>query len=88
MIEIRFDYENEVQSGNDTVLIWTMRVRHKKVKGGDWIVSHGNSYIRFDPKTQKAIYHRDYFDMGEFLYENIPVVGGIVRYIRKKAAQK
>jgi hypothetical protein len=30
-------------------------------------------------------YHRDYFDAGEMLYENLPVVGRVIRWIKDQA---
>jgi len=34
-----------------------------------------------------VIYHRDYFDMGAFVYENIPVLGSVVRYTKKRLSK-
>jgi len=28
--------------------------------------------------------HRDYFDMGEFIYERVPVLGRIIRAIKNR----
>ena len=44
----------------------------------------GISTIRFGGKEGKAVYHRDYYDMGEFVYERIPVVKNIIKLIKKK----
>lgn len=86
VISIRFEYSGELVDKNERVLFWKMFLKHKALKGGEEVTTSGSSHVRFDPKTQKIIYHRDYFDVGEFLYENIPVFGSAVRYIKKKAA--
>jgi len=35
----------------------------------------------------KIVEHRDYFDAGELFYENVPILGGIIRTLKKKIAQ-
>ncbi|HCW90926.1 MAG TPA: transcriptional regulator, partial [Marinobacter sp.] len=34
---------------------------------------------------QRIGYHRDYFDAGQLLYENVPVLGRMIRWIRGQA---
>jgi ketosteroid isomerase-like protein len=84
LISIRFDFESEVGEGNEKVVTWVMHMRHKAVDGGKEVVLPGASHIRFE--NGRAVYHRDYFDMGAFLYEHIPVLGAGVRYVKKKVA--
>lgn len=84
---IRFEFSNQVKQGNEQVSFWTMVLKAKSLNGGKEIRVIGNSHFRFDPATGLALYHRDYFDMGEFIYERIPVVGGLIRYIKGKFAK-
>jgi len=84
VIDIRFDFTEISHDQNRSFAPWTMHMRTKALKGGDWIVVPGLSQIHFDADTELAIYHRDYFDMGGFLYENIPVLGSLVRTIRNR----
>ncbi|HGP4674712.1 TPA: nuclear transport factor 2 family protein, partial [Vibrio cholerae O1] len=35
----------------------------------------------------KVTYHRDYFDMGEMLYEQLPVLGQVIRAIKRRLGQ-
>lgn len=35
-------------------------------------------------KEEKIIEQRDFFDAGELFYENIPILGSIIRFIKKK----
>ena len=37
-------------------------------------------------RNAKAIAHRDYFDMGEFVYERVPVLRLIIRHIKNRMA--
>ena len=78
---IRFDFSQFVESGDDIVGVWKMTLITDKLNGGQPIILDGNSVIKF--KNGKAIYHRDYFDMGAFIYENVPVLGFIIKKIRQ-----
>jgi hypothetical protein len=41
----------------------------------------GISHLRFGEKID---YHRDYFDLGQMVYEQIPLVGRIIKTIKKR----
>lgn len=79
---IKFDFSQFVESGDMVVGVWKMTLVTDKLNGGEPIVVDGNSVIKF--KDGKAIYHRDYFDMGAFAYENIPVLGFVVKKIKER----
>jgi ketosteroid isomerase-like protein len=84
LISIRFEFAKEVGEGDEVFAPWVMHLRHKAVAGGREIVVPGASHIRF--KDGRAVFHRDYFDMGAFVYEHVPVIGAGVRYVKKKVA--
>jgi ketosteroid isomerase-like protein len=79
---IRFDFSHFVESGDDVVGVWKMTLETDKLNSGKPIIVDGTSVIKF--KNGKAIYHRDYFDMGVFVYENIPVLGFMVKTIKDR----
>jgi hypothetical protein len=81
--ELKFEFTNFIQSENQVVAIWKMHLTTDKLNGGEAYSVDGNSVIRFD-EAGKAIYHRDYFDMGAFVYEKIPVVGYVIRNIKER----
>lgn len=81
--EIRFEFTNFVESGDQVVAIWKMHLKTDKLNGGESYAVDGNSVVRFD-QSGKAIYHRDYFDMGDFVYERIPVVGFVIKKIKAR----
>ena len=81
---ISFDIKTEFQSGDETVAIWTMTMKHKNLAGGEAVVVDGVSFVRFE--NDKAVYHRDYFDAGALLYEHVPILGSIVRWLKGKMA--
>ena len=53
------------------------------LNNGEEVTLEGNSYIKFN-ENNLVIYHRDYFDMGEFIYEHIPVLGWTLKKIKNK----
>jgi ketosteroid isomerase-like protein len=80
--EIRFNFSEMVSQGDTVVGVWVMTLKTDSLNAGEPFQVEGNSVIRF--KDGKAIYHRDYFDMGAFIYEKIPVLGWMVRKVKSK----
>ncbi len=44
----------------------------------------GCSHLRFDSK-RRVCFHRDYWDAAEELYEKLPLVGGLMRWLKRRA---
>ena len=83
VISIEFAVGERAQQGERGALSWIMTMRHKKLKGGAPIAVHGASFLRFN-SAGLIVSHRDYFDLGEMLYENIPLLGAAIRLVRRK----
>lgn len=83
---ISWDIPDEIRAGNDCTLVWKMTLTAKNFNKGQPVIVDGVSVIKFGGKEGKAIYHRDYFDLGAFVYEGIPVLGGLVRFVKRKMA--
>lgn len=82
---IEFDITDRFVSGNKAALYWTMTYQHSRLNGGRPIRVLGHS--RLEMMDKKVIAHRDYFDLGQLLYEHIPLYGTTVRWLKKKASQ-
>lgn len=80
--QITFDFSREVRERDRYTGTWTMTLTAKGFHGGKPLTIDGISYIEFGGREGKAIYHRDYFDMGEFVYEWLPIVGPQVRFVK------
>jgi hypothetical protein len=78
---IAFEFGDVIEAPGQAMLTWTMRMTHRRLRAGEELALPGASHIRF---REKVHYHRDYFDAGALLYERLPVLGGIVRAIRKR----
>ena len=76
-----FIIDNIIEQNDHACLIWRMEYAHHKINGGRKITVDGSSHLRFSDKID---YHRDYVDMGQMLYEHIPVVGRVIKGIKSK----
>ena len=74
-------------SGTDDegFVLWDMNFRSRLIRGGKNQTIHGVSHIRFDASGQVS-YHRDYWDTGEELYAKLPVIGWLIRRLRRTMA--
>lgn len=84
VIECRFEFSDDIGAGEDVCLPWIMKLRHKRIRRGELIAVDGITRLHLEDGLVKT--HRDYFDAGQLLYENLPVLGSAVRWLRKHAA--
>ncbi|SEG40656.1 nuclear transport factor 2 family protein [Vibrio hangzhouensis] len=82
VIKCEFDIRHHQQVENNGFLTWTMTLEHPKLNGGEVVSVNGVSHIQF--ADHQVIYHRDYFDLGEMLYENIPLLGVVIKNIKQR----
>lgn len=68
-------------SGGDYYVRWTMDIHFKKYNDGQVARSVGISHLRFNADG-KIVLHKDYWDAAGGLYEYLPVVGGLMRWIK------
>ena len=83
VISCNFDFGDPVINGRDVCVPWVMRLRHKSIRNGHEVNVDGISQIAIH--GGKVTSHRDYFDVGQLLYENLPVLGKAIRWIRSQA---
>ncbi|MCZ4336632.1 nuclear transport factor 2 family protein [Shewanella colwelliana] len=79
-----FKIEEVIVADSQAAIYWTMTYRHKQLNGGEAITVEGHS--RLKARDNKVIYHRDYIDIGAMLYEHIPLIGGVIKMIKRRAA--
>ncbi|AYV22424.1 MULTISPECIES: nuclear transport factor 2 family protein [Vibrio] len=82
VIKCDFDIRHHQQVEDSGFLTWTMQLQHPKLNGGEAVKVNGVSHIRFS--GDRVIFHRDYFDLGEMLYENIPLLGFVIKNIKQR----
>ena len=61
------------------VLEWNMLISHPRLNKGIIFTVSGVSVVRYDDKIYS---HRDYFDLGGMLYERLPLIGCIIKFIK------
>ena len=83
---IRFDYGKSIEAGDTVNLVWTMHLKAPALDKNEFKVD-GVSIITFGGPETKVIFHRDYFDMGEFVYERIPILKSVIGYIKAKLSK-
>ena len=83
VVDCRFEFGEAVVQGESAALPWVMHLRHKRIRKGREVQVQGISHLRI--RDGRVYYHRDYFDAGEMLYENLPVIGGVIRWIMGQA---
>jgi steroid Delta-isomerase len=82
----RFEVISAVQGqgdhANEAFLIWLFYWK-KDAQGSDAPPIRGSSHVKFNSLGQVS-YHRDYWDAAEELYETVPLLGSVLRFIKKK----
>ena len=83
--EPRFRIHESVSQGRVAVLTWdfTFSLKPPLPVGPQCI--HGCSHLRFD-EGGRVSYHRDYWDAAEELYAKLPVLGALMRWLKRRNA--
>ena len=82
--EPQFKIIETIRDAEGAVLIWDFSFRIKALKPTQQRRIHGLSHIRF-AADGRVNYHRDYWDAAGELYEQFPVIGGLMRWLKKRA---
>ncbi len=82
--QLYFDFHSHDQIGDgEGYLRWTLHYRHPSLRGGALIHVDGCSHLLW---WDKVYQHRDYFDAGALLYENLPLLGGAIAWLKRRLA--
>ncbi|MDF0750250.1 nuclear transport factor 2 family protein [Marinobacter sp. 71-i] len=83
VISCGFDFGEPVVNGEDVCIPWVMHLKHERIRKGKAVDVDGISQLVI--RGGRVVSHRDYFDVGQLLYENLPLMGGVIRWIRNQA---
>lgn len=75
----QFVLDKPLCDGNAAFVTWQF---HFGLQGKPMTIE-GASHLLFDPDG-KVIVHRDYWDAAEELYEKLPLIGSLLRWIKRK----
>ena len=80
----RFVVTSKVVDGNTCFLSWDFKFYFKSYDKTTAQIVRGGSHLMLDANG-KITAHRDYWDAAEELYEKLPVVGSLMRWLKKRA---
>jgi steroid Delta-isomerase len=78
----RFVVKDCVSQDHDVFLTWDFLFDSARMGGAQTV--RGASHLKFNA-AGKITYHRDYWDVAEELYEKIPLLGSLMRWIKRRA---
>jgi ketosteroid isomerase-like protein len=83
----RFVITQQVQQGAQCFVTWDFLFAMPRMDGGRLQTIRGATHfvLREEAGVWRVAVHRDYWDAAEELYEKLPVVGGLVRWLKKRA---
>ncbi len=81
----RFAVTEQLVQGQQAFLAWEFHFRLRRWRAGQPQCIRGGSLLRFDAQGLVQE-HRDYWDTAEELYEKLPVLGVLMRALRRAGA--
>jgi ketosteroid isomerase-like protein len=79
----RFEIRDVVVQGDQCFLTWDFRFRMRRLNTGEQCI-RGGSHLKLAPDGRIAD-HRDYWDAAEELYEKLPLLGSLMRWLKRRA---
>jgi steroid Delta-isomerase len=82
--EPHFIVTSTVTQGDQCFIVWDFKFRFKRFDTVTMQTVRGCSHLQLAPDGRIAS-HRDYWDAAEELYEKLPLVGALMRWLKKRA---
>ena len=79
-----FVITEQVVDGHQAFLTWQFKFKFKRFDTSTEQVVLGTTHLVLDDQMRITL-HRDYWDAAEELYEKLPWVGGLMRWLKKRA---
>lgn len=83
--DVRFTVLETIVDSGGAMLTWDMTYRVKAWRPQETQRIHGATHLKFAADGRIA-YHRDYWDAANELYAKLPLIGPVMRYLRKRLA--
>lgn len=80
----RFVVQRQVVDGAHALLVWDFFFRFRGET--QELCIHGATHLQFAPDG-RILLHRDYWDAAEELYEKLPVLGALMRWLKHRATR-
>ena len=80
----RFVVTGRIVQGTQCFLTWEFRFGFRRFKQGQTQCILGGSHLVLNTQGRITL-HRDYWDAAEELYEKIPLVGSLMRWLKRRS---
>lgn len=85
VVDPRFRITERIIAANGAMLTWDFTFRFKP--GSGIVTVRGASHLRFDSQG-RIEFHRDYWDVAEELYSKLPLIGALMRLLRRRLSAR
>lgn len=75
-------HEKLVTSVDSYTITWTMSYTSSRLNKNKPIKVDGISLLKI--QESKIVYHRDYYDLGQMVYEHVPLIGWLIKKIKRR----
>lgn len=83
---VTYEYGRSIASSNCFVIEWTMKSGFRKSKRT--FALPGISFLEVEIDSGLIIKSKEYFDLGQALYQQVPLLGALVKIVKSNAAKK
>lgn len=83
MTHYHIRYLDELVGSDSAWLSWELDLAHPRLNGGKPFTVRGSTQLRF---TCKVYYHEDHYDLGALVYERVPLLGAMTRWLKHRMA--
>lgn len=81
--DCRFTFIDETVDEHGAFLTWDMTFRIRRLSPGQTRRIHGATQLKFAPDGRITC-HRDYWDAADELYAQLPLIGPVMRWLKRK----
>lgn len=82
---IHFEFHDVQKTPTSYFAIWTMTLSASGLNSGKKFSVEGISILEFN-KKELVTFHRDYVDLGAMVYEKLPILGKLIKVVKKQLA--
>ena len=79
----RFTIRDTIVEGDQCFLSWDFRFRMKRFNREEQVI-RGSTHLKLSAEGRITL-HRDYWDAAEELYEKLPLLGVVMRWLKRRA---
>lgn len=80
----RFEVRTHVSHAHDAFVTWDFTFHFRRFSPHTLQTIHGATHLVFNEQGLVTL-HRDYWDAAEELYEKLPAVGSLMRWLKRRA---